>query len=239
MPPMPPRFILMDIEGTTTDIRFVHDVLFPYSRDHMRDFVISNGDDPAVREALELAAETLRRENPEIDGAIADPAIVEALLGWIAEDRKHTALKALQGLIWREGYERGHYRGHVYPDVPPMLESWRGQGIGLGIYSSGSVEAQQLLFRYSTHGDLTPYFSHYFDTRIGAKREADAYRRITEALGHAPSDVLFLSDVEAELDAATAVGVKVLLLAREPGGAPAGMKYPVVACFSERMIFGM
>jgi enolase-phosphatase E1 len=183
-----PTYVLTDIEGTTTPIAFVHDVLFPYSYDRLPQFV-------------------------------DDPATLEQMRQWIREDKKEPALKELQGRIWRQGYEDGTLRSQIYDDVRPALERWKARGLTLGVYSSGSVEAQHLLFRYTERGDLTPYFSDYFDTKVGAKREEHSYRAILSAIGRAGDDVLFLSDVPAELDAARAAGIKTAQLVR-PGTAP-------------------
>lgn len=207
------RFILMDIEGTTTDIAFVHRILFPYSEERLVDYVKAHADSKDVRDVLESVKKTIFDE----DGLILnDQQAVETLLGWIAEDRKNTALKKLQGMIWQQGFEQGAYQGHVYPDVPPALKEWMQQGIGLGIYSSGSVQAQKLLFQHSTAGDLTPYFSHYFDTTVGGKKEAQSYLTIAQALGIYPKSILFLSDIEAELDAAKEAGFQTVQIVR-PG----------------------
>ncbi|HEY9687569.1 MAG TPA: acireductone synthase [Coleofasciculaceae cyanobacterium] len=230
------RYILMDIEGTTTDISFVHQVLFPYSAEHLPRFVqeysTGHSGNPEVRAVLQSVKETIRMENKQ--GAETcepnDEQAVETLLRWIREDRKHTALKTLQGLIWKAGYERGDYRGHVYDDVPAALEQWKKQGIDLGIYSSGSVQAQKLIFGYSTHGDLTPYFSHYFDTHVGGKKEAGSYLKIAEQLNLPPSDILFLSDMEDELDAAAQAGMQIMQLVRKE---PVTSKYPTVSSFAE------
>ncbi|HEX7128562.1 MAG TPA: acireductone synthase, partial [Rhodanobacteraceae bacterium] len=166
------RAILTDIEGTTSSIAFVRDVLFPYSRDRLADFVAAHGDDPKVQHWLR---ETAREAGiPESDRN----AIVATLLGWIAEDRKATPLKALQGMIWREGYETGAYRAHMYPEVAAKLREWKARGLRLFVYSSGSVAAQKLFFAHSEAGDLTPLFDGYFDTEIGSKRDAESYARI-------------------------------------------------------------
>ncbi len=210
------RYILTDIEGTTTDIAFVHQVLFPYAAQHLPAFVQAHmAADPVVRDCIYEAQQTLSLEEgitPDLDQTVA------ALLHWIRIDRKHPALKRLQGLIWREGYETGGFRGHVYPDVVPQLRQWRAQGLGIGIYSSGSVAAQRLLFGYSEEGDLTHLFDHYFDTTVGHKREETSYQNIAKVLNLNPKQILFLSDVEAELDAAQAVGMHTLQLLR-PGTA--------------------
>ena len=199
--------ILTDIEGTTSSISFVKDVLFPYARRALPDFVARRGDEPEVRRWLDDAA-------LDIGGVVSDDCIVELLQGWIDEDRKHTALKALQGMIWRDGYERGDYRAHFYADAAESLRHWHADGHPLYVYSSGSVPAQKLFFGYSECGDLTPLVSGWFDTEVGHKRDADAYRRITDAIGRAPGDILFLSDVVEELDAAREAGLRTALLDR-------------------------
>ena len=199
--------ILTDIEGTTSSISFVKDVLFPYARAALPRFVREHGDEPEVRRWLDAVA-------TEQGGICSDDVIVETLQGWIDQDRKHTALKALQGQVWAEGYAQGDYRAHVYPDAPPALRRWHDAGHALAVYSSGSVPAQKLFFGHSEAGDLTPLFSAFFDTEMGHKREAASYRRIAEALGRAPADILFLSDVVEELDAAREAGLRTVLVDR-------------------------
>jgi enolase-phosphatase E1 len=199
--------ILTDIEGTTSSISFVRDVLFPYARRELPRFVREHGDDPDVRRWLDAVA-------VENGGICQDDMIVETLQGWIDEDRKHTALKALQGMLWREGYERGDYRAHMYPDAAEALRRWHAAGHPLAVYSSGSVPAQQLFFGHSEAGDLASLVSAWFDTEVGHKRDAGSYRRIADALGRAPGDVLFLSDVVEELDAAREAGMRTALIDR-------------------------
>lgn len=219
------RAILTDIEGTTSSIAFVKDVLFPYSRERLPGFVAAHANEPEVQHWLR---ETAREAGAsESDHA----AIVATLLRWIAEDRKATPLKALQGMIWREGYETGAYRAHLYPDVAAKLHEWKARGLRLYVYSSGSVAAQQLFFAHSVAGDLTPLFDGYFDTEIGAKRAADSYDRIVSAMGIPTSEVLFLSDVAAELDAASAAGLRTIQLCRPPKTCAPGSKHPCVADF--------
>jgi enolase-phosphatase E1 len=222
------RYILTDIEGTTTDIKFVHQVLFPYSAERITNFVLDNPSDHEVNVCVEVTRSTL------IEEGMPDPTgedIIDALLRWIREDRKHPALKHLQGLIWREGYLNGDFKGHVYPDVPPVLEQWQKSGLAMGIYSSGSEEAQRLLFGHSDFGDLKPFFSHYFDTEMGPKREVQSYHNIVNRLGLPAESILFLSDVEAELDAAQAAGMATLQLLRE--GTVASEGHLGVATFAE------
>lgn len=199
--------ILTDIEGTTSSISFVKDVLFPYARAGLPRFVREHGDEPDVRRWLDAVA-------TENGGMCNDDMIVETLQGWIDEDRKHTALKALQGPLWAEGYARGDYRAHVYADVAEALRRWHEAGHPLAVYSSGSVPAQRLFFGHSEAGDLVPLFSGFFDTETGHKRDAGSYRRIAAALGREPGDILFLSDVVEELDAAREAGLRTVLVDR-------------------------
>ena len=199
--------ILTDIEGTTSSISFVHDVLFPYARRELPRFVREHGEEPEVRRWLDTVA-------AENGGLCQDAMIVETLQGWIDEDRKHTALKALQGLLWAEGYRSGDFTAHVYPDAADALHRWHATGHRLAVYSSGSVAAQKLFFGHSDAGDLLPLFDAFFDTETGGKREAGSYRRIAAALDRAPGDILFLSDVVAELDAAREAGLRTTLVDR-------------------------
>ena len=201
-----PRAILTDIEGTTSSISFVKNVLFPYARAALPDFVATRGGEPAIRRWLDVvSAET---------GAADEAAIVAQLQAWIDTDLKHTAQKALQGVIWRDGYRNGDYTAHLYPEVADVLRGWHAAGIPLYVYSSGSVAAQKLFFGYSDAGDLNALFSGNFDTEIGGKREADSYRRIVEAIAIDAGEILFLSDVVEELDAARLAGLRTVLLDR-------------------------
>ena len=199
--------VLTDIEGTTSSIAFVKDVLFPYARRELPRFVREHGHDPEVRRWLDAVA-------AENGGICSDDVIVETLQGWIDEDRKHTALKALQGMLWRQGYERGDFRGHIYADAAEALRNWHAQGHRLAVFSSGSVGAQKLLFGHTEAGDLAPLFTAYFDTEIGHKRDADSYRLIADALDRRPADIVFLSDVVEELNAAREAGMQTVLLDR-------------------------
>ncbi|WP_437612516.1 acireductone synthase [Sorangium sp. So ce834] len=215
---IPARAVLVDIEGTTTDVRFVHETLFSVARRDLAAYVSAHAGSPEV----EAARSAVARERGAPAQAVSDGELAAALRAWIDEDRKETALKALQGKIWRSAYESGGLRSHVYADVAPALRRWRERGATLAVFSSGSVEAQKLLFQHTTSGDLTGLFTAFFDTTTGPKREAGAYQRIAEALGVQPGEVLFLSDVAAELDAAAAAGMRTVQLlrpgtAREPG----------------------
>ncbi|QQP99536.1 acireductone synthase [Lysobacter enzymogenes] len=204
---MPIRAILTDIEGTTSSISFVKDVLFPYARRALPGFVAARGREPNVRKWLDAVA-------MEHGGVCQDSVVVEVLQGWIDEDRKHTALKALQGMIWADGYKSADFTSHMYPDAAPALRQWKDAGLRLYVYSSGSVPAQRLLFGHSDAGDLTELFSGFFDTEVGGKREAASYERIRESIGLAGDEILFLSDVVEELDAAREAGLETVLIDR-------------------------
>jgi enolase-phosphatase E1 len=197
--------VLTDIEGTTSSISFVRDVLFPYARRELPGFVRTHGHDPEVRRWLDAVA-------AEQGGICQDAVIVETLQGWIDQDRKHTALKALQGMVWEAGYRHRDFTAPLYPDVVPALRAWHAAGHALAVYSSGSVPAQKLLFSHTDAGDLTPLFRGFFDTEVGHKRDADSYRLIADRLDRATADVLFLSDVVEELDAAREAGMRTTLL---------------------------
>lgn len=198
-----PRAIVTDIEGTTSSIAFVADVLFPYARAHLAHYVAQH----AAAVAPILAE--VRGIEP------GDP--VGTLLRWIDEDRKATPLKTLQGMIWDDGYRDGTLVGHVYPDAAAGLRRWHAAGTALYVYSSGSVAAQRLLFGHSDQGDLTPLLAGYFDTHIGGKREAASYRAIADATRMAPGEILFLSDTREEIAAARAAGMEALLIDRNGG----------------------
>jgi enolase-phosphatase E1 len=219
------RAIVTDIEGTTSSIDFVKDVLFPYARKRLPAFVETHADRPEVQHWLHEAAKEARI----IEASRQE--VIELLLGWIDQDRKSTALKALQGMIWKEGYEAGEYRAHVYPEVSARLHAWRADGLHLYVYSSGSVPAQRLFFRYSDAGDLTPLFAGYFDTETGPKRESASYTKIAEAIGERPEHILFLSDVVEELDAAREAGLQTGWLLRPPQTMPAAPRHPAYADF--------
>ncbi|MGY0556539.1 MULTISPECIES: acireductone synthase [unclassified Lysobacter] len=201
------KAILTDIEGTASSISFVRDVLFPYARRALPGFVKARGQEPAVRKWLDMVA-------TEMGGMCQDAMIAEVMQGWIDEDRKHTALKALQGMIWAEGYQSADFTAHIYPDAADALRQWHADGMPLYVYSSGSVPAQRLFFGHSDAGDLTGLFSGWFDTEVGGKREADSYREIASSIGLPASEILFLSDVVAELDAARDAGMDTVLIDR-------------------------
>ncbi|MBC3955481.1 acireductone synthase [Pseudomonas triticifolii] len=208
---MPIKAILTDIEGTTSAVSFVFDVLFPFAEKHLPDFVRQNADKPAV--AAQLQA--VRSDSGEPDADVE--RVIEILLQWIAADRKATPLKALQGMVWEQGYDAGQLKGHVYPDAVEALKRWHEEGYRLYVYSSGSIQAQKLIFGCSEAGDLSGLFSGYYDTTSGPKREAQSYRTITQAIGCEPGDILFLSDIVEELDAAQAAGMATCGLVRADG----------------------
>ena len=217
------RALLTDIEGTTSSIRFVKEVLFPYAAEQMGAFLARHWHEPAVAEQVAAA----RRDSGD---ALETPEQAAALMrAWIDQDRKATPLKALQGMIWESGYRNGDYQAHLYPDAARRLRDWHQQGFPLYVYSSGSVAAQKLFFGYSEAGDLTPLFQGYFDTTSGGKKEAVSYRRISDAIGLPGNEILFLSDVEEELDAARDAGLKTVLLDRD--NAIASSHHPKVADF--------
>jgi 2,3-diketo-5-methylthio-1-phosphopentane phosphatase len=236
--PKPPgdyRAVLLDIEGTTTSIDFVYDVLFPFARREIPGFVERTWDEPATMAAVEALAQQAETDIltglaevppiPEGDSPIARRRAVVANALWQMDlDRKTTALKLLQGLVWEAGYASGALRGHVYADVPKALEAWQARGVPVHIYSSGSVAAQKLLFGASEAGDLTPFIGGYFDTTSGAKTDAQSYRKIAEALGLAPRDLVFVTDSLDEAWAASAAGMDTCVSVR-PGN-PEAPEHP-------------
>jgi enolase-phosphatase E1 len=215
-----PGAVLTDIEGTTTPIAFVHRTLFPFARARLPGFLETH--------AANAAVATLVRE---VRALAPDRPPLRALLDWMDADAKVTPLKELQGLIWREGYANGTLRAEIYPDVAGCLTAWHAAGVRLAVYSSGSVEAQKQLFAHTEAGDLTGLFGSFFDTRIGAKREADSYRAIAAELALPAGAILFLSDVEAELDAAEASGLRTCQLVRAEDGTMASSRHQVATDF--------
>lgn len=206
------KFILTDIEGTTTSVSFVYEILFPYFRNNIQQLKDLQHL-PEVHEAFEQTIELAK----ELDGVqlIETNEIINKLLDWSLADKKITPLKTLQGILWENGYKSGEIKGHVYSEVKENLENWKSNGIQLGVFSSGSVAAQKLIFGYSEIGDLTPNFSYYFDTKTGGKREVDTYNKISEEINIPPSEILFLSDITEELEAAKECGYQTVQLVRE------------------------
>ena len=227
------RAILLDIEGTTTPVEFVHQVLFPYARARVHDYLTQHADDPAVRADIALLRAEYAAESHASSLPPWDP---EAYVYWLMDrDRKSTGLKALQGRIWEAGYQAGELKGkgEVYPDVRPALERWRNAGTTIAIFSSGSVQAQRNLFANTTAGNLAPFLSGYFDTTTGPKREAASYRRIAAALGSRTTEVLFISDVAAELDAARGAGMRTALCVRGASADDSPTDHPRIHSFAE------
>jgi enolase-phosphatase E1 len=215
---LPIAAVVTDIEGTTTPIDFVHKVLFPYARARLEQAVARPDAAGIVAEVEQMA--------PGV------PALA-TLRRWMDEDAKVTPLKSLQGLIWADGYADGSIKGQIYPDVAPALRRWAHGGLRLYVYSSGSVPAQKQIFGNSVDGDLTGYFSGFFDTRVGAKREPESYDRICIGIGVPPAEVLFLSDVEAELDAAATAGLRTCQLVRANDGTVASERHWTATDFGE------
>ena len=216
--------IVTDIEGTTSSIRFVHEVLFPYARERLGEYIRQHADQAEVASQLDALRHELGEESTQ-------EALIGQLEQWIEQDRKHTVLKALQGMLWEQGYRQGDFSGHVYEDAVRNLRHWHDNGIGLYVYSSGSVQAQQLLFRFSDYGDLTPLFSGYFDTRVGHKREASSYESIVAQIGGRAGAILFLSDIPEELEAAHAAGMQTRWLVREAEQVDPNATHPQVKDF--------
>ncbi len=206
------RFVLTDIEGTTTSVSFVYDVLFPYFRHHLNE-VAALTDDEDVRMAIDQTIElALIEENVRLNTL---DEVINQWKNWSEADKKITPLKTVQGVLWKKGYEAGTIKGHVYSDVEPILRKWKSDGINLGVFSSGSVQAQKLLFGFSEAGNLLDVFSAYFDTTTGMKRDTTTYQKIAEQLGMNAEEVLFLSDIHEELQAAADAGMQTIQLVRE------------------------
>lgn len=206
------QWILTDIEGTTTEVSFVYDILFPYFRAHMDQWKTVYSD--TMNQVLEQTRVLVLEE--ESINLTSKEAQFEQLRRWSNEDRKVTPLKTFQGMVWEQGFKSGAIKGHVYTDVKPALEQWTAMGIKLAIFSSGSIAAQKQLFGFSIVGDLTPYFAAFFDTTTGMKRDKQTYQLIVEQLQAPATSVLFLSDISQELEAAHAAGLRTLQLVR-PG----------------------
>lgn len=212
------RCVLLDIEGTTSSIRFVHERMFPYVRQHLAEFVQREWGSAPLTQALDLIAVDLGKADAIAwySGKNGDPRtlVIQEVHRQMDLDLKATGLKALQGLIWKAGFASGELIAPIYPDVLRMLGAWRSQGLIVAIYSSGSVASQRLFFGHTNEGDLLPWFESFFDTTVGSKREAESYRRIAQACGVAPREMVFLSDLPAELDAARQAGLSTVLICR-------------------------
>lgn len=224
------RAILLDVEGTTSAVAYVYDVMFPFAHRRLESYVATHWDAPQMQQVRQQVAS---------DGATPQAAddreeFCRLVREWMESDAKVTGLKQLQGVIWQEGFESGELRSHVFPDVPPALARWHGEGIDLRIYSSGSVHAQKLFFAHTEGGDLLKHFTGHYDTTTGPKRDSASYARIAEDWQLPPAEVLFLSDVVEEIDAARQAGLATALVER-PGNAevPPGHGHPVVSSFDQ------
>lgn len=204
--------IIVDIEGTITSIEFVHEILFPYSKKYIPSYLQEYAQEPKVAMLIPKICELGGQKTSSPENA------TDVVIKWIAQDMKIPELKTLQGYVWRLGYEQGHFNGHLYADAYKQLTAWKETGISLWVYSSGSIEAQELLFEYSDFGDVRSLFCGFFDTRVGAKKEEQSYGRILELIRGVPSKTVFLSDVESELDAASKQGICTGLLDRQRSG---------------------
>ncbi|GAB1868332.1 Enolase-phosphatase E1 [Camponotus japonicus] len=223
------RTVLVDIEGTTTSISFVKENLFPYVRQNLKDYIETKWEDEEFKQDYEKLKEQAKKdENDKLDGFVAitgdkpeeeKDSLLKNVLWQMDNDRKTGALKQLQGHMWREAYKTGAIKAHVYEDVPKALESWKNDGRKIYVYSSGSVEAQKLLFGHSIHGDLLKYFSGFFDTEVGAKQESDSYKNILSKIDDQPSNVVFLTDVVKEAAAAKEAGLSTVIVVREGNAA--------------------
>ena len=222
------RCVLMDIEGTIIPVAFVRDVLFPYAKHRLAAFLREQHEEPAVRHWAEICQDTVTLElgrRPDYE------ELSDILSRWIEEDRKHSGLKGIQGMIWQEGYRTGAFAPDLYREVAPALDRWRRNGLRLALYSSGSEQAQRLLLEHTTDGNLTELFSNFFDTRIGAKSETASYQRIADHMAVRAEEILFLSDIEAELDAAAAAGLQTAHIVR-PGTLP-GTRHRMCSTFDD------
>jgi enolase-phosphatase E1 len=228
--------LVTDIEGTTSSLEFVHSILFPYSLSALESFLERRSHELQVREVcLEILQDSVFASDtsPEKLSKETLDRIIKQVQDWIAADKKITSLKRLQGLIWEEGYQRGLIKGHLYKDAVEGLRRWHTSGIKLYVYSSGSVQAQKLLFQFSDFGDLTPLFSGYFDTTTGNKRESNSYKSILNHLNLSGKNVVFLSDIALELEAAHNAEMQCVHVVRSDGdnGAHQDDRFPVAADF--------
>ena len=225
--------IVTDIEGTTSSIGFVHNVLFPYALKHIGNFVREHREERDVMRVLVRLSDSTGIPLHKID------ELIQLLEQWIKDDVKNTELKTLQGMVWEKGYKQGLFQAHIYPDVPEVIQNWQQQELNLYVFSSGSVKAQQLFFRFSDAGDLRLLFSGYFDTSVGPKKEVESYENIAQAIALKPESILFLSDVKEELDAAEAAGFKTTWVIRpqdtslDPERARLKTSHPVVTSFDQ------
>lgn len=227
--------ILLDIEGTTSSVRFVYDVLFPYARRHLDEYLTDNWDKPEVQRACDQIARDSGAASLAAwtDAPHAQQSVIAEVHRLMDGDVKATGLKELQGLIWKEGFGSGQLRSHVYDDVPSALKTWHDNGLDVRIYSSGSVTAQKLFFKHTERGDLTGYLRGFYDTTTGPKKESTSYAAIARDMSLPPAQILFCSDIVAELDAAKSAGMQTALLVR-PGNAPVpdGHRHAAIVSFA-------
>ena len=228
------RGILLDVEGTTSSISFVYDVLFTHAKAQVGEYLAANATDPLVRAAAAGIAATSGLPAIDLGTAAGRGQVALAAIDLMNRDVKDTSLKALQGMIWRSGFESGSLVAHVFDDVPPALAQWADAGLDVRIYSSGSIEAQKLFFGHTAAGDLTPHLRGHYDTTTGPKREAASYAAIAADMGLEPRQILFVSDVGAELDAARQAGMATALAVRPGNRDPGGLlEHESVATFAE------
>jgi enolase-phosphatase E1 len=234
------RVVLLDIEGTTTPIAFVHNVLFTYARTRLNAYLRAHVAEDELRGVIATLRvewlEDARTKQEPPPWALADMPAAARYLEWLMDrDRKSPGLKRLQGDIWRAGYRDGTLKGEVFPDVPPALKRWKAAGVDVAIYSSGSVAAQKMLFGTTTYGDLTPFLSGFFDTAVGPKIASDSYYRIASSVGCETSGLLFLSDAPAELAAARAAGCHAVLTVRPGNPSASESRDRTIQSFDEIM----
>jgi len=224
------RAVLLDIEGTVCPIHFVSRCLFPYAYSRVEAWLREHGGDLEVRQIVD----DFRRERPDLPDNL--PAVAGYVRELIDADRKSTPLKQLQGLIWHEGWERGDFVSPVFPDVAPALRRWNDAGSVVAIYSSGSTMAQRDFFRHTSEGDLSGWLGGYFDTRHGPKRETESYLRIARQLEVPPGDIVFVSDVVAELDGASGAGMSGVLAVREGNPHQNPGSYQTIRTFDDLIV---
>jgi enolase-phosphatase E1 len=227
------RYVLMDIEGTVISVAFVHEILFPFAKHRLASFLHERRHDPDVSRWAAVCRDTIQHETGTRPAYEELPVM---LTGWIDQDRKEASLKALQGMIWDEAYRQRAFVPELYSDVLPALTQWRARGIRLGIYSSGSEQAQRLLFAHTNVGDVTSLFEHFFDTSVGEKKTASSYHTISKQIGLPPHYILFLSDAERELDAATLAGFRTAHIVRP--GTNASTRHPTHPDFTHLLLEG-
>ncbi|HEY6288244.1 MAG TPA: acireductone synthase [Nitrospiraceae bacterium] len=227
------RYVLMDIEGTVISVTFVREILFPFAKQRLASFLHERRHDPDVLRWTAACQDVIERETGTRPTYKELPVM---LTDWIDQDRKLAGLKGLQGMIWGEGYRQRAFVPELYGDVLPALTQWRTRGIRLGIYSSGSEQAQRLLFAHTNAGDVTLLFEHFFDTSVGEKKIASSYRTISEQIGLPPHHILFLSDAERELDAAALTGIRTAHIVRP--GTDASTRHPIHHDFTHLLLEG-